>query len=115
VAFGEQTMGRTQVFEWFSKFKSDVTTVEDTKDLKCASASKTDEYVDQGKELLLEVRKITIINVTNRLGISFGSVQSILQDNLTMCWLAFICVPCLLSEVQMESHVIRATTFKRGL
>jgi hypothetical protein len=30
VAFGEQLMQRTQVFMWFSKFKSSVTSAEDT-------------------------------------------------------------------------------------
>jgi hypothetical protein len=84
VAVGEQTVVRTQVFEWFSKCKRGVTTVEDGKDLKCTSVSKTNENVDQVKELLLEVRKVTIINVANRLELSFGSVQSILKDNLTV-------------------------------
>jgi hypothetical protein len=29
VTFGDLTVGRTQVFEWFSKFKSGATSVED--------------------------------------------------------------------------------------
>jgi hypothetical protein len=29
VCFGGEAEGRTQVFEWFSKFKSDVISVED--------------------------------------------------------------------------------------
>jgi hypothetical protein len=35
VAFGEQTVGMTQVCEWFSKFKSNVTAVEDAQHLGC--------------------------------------------------------------------------------
>ena len=34
VAFGEQTVGRTEVFEWFSKSKSSIISVED-KQLGC--------------------------------------------------------------------------------
>jgi len=30
VAFGEQTVGRSQVFEWFSKFRNGVMYAEDT-------------------------------------------------------------------------------------
>jgi hypothetical protein len=39
--FGEQTMGRTQVFEWFSNFKSGVTSAEDAKCSGRPSTSKT--------------------------------------------------------------------------
>jgi len=31
VAFGEQTVGRTQVFEWFSKFEVSGASVEEAK------------------------------------------------------------------------------------
>jgi hypothetical protein len=54
VAFGEQKMGRTQVFKWFSKLKSGVTTAEDDQDVKCKSTSRRDENVDYVKELLFE-------------------------------------------------------------
>jgi len=52
LAFGEQKMGRTQVFKWFFKLKSGVTTVEDAQDVKCTSTNKRDENVDPMKELL---------------------------------------------------------------
>ena len=47
VAFGEQTMGITQVFlKWFSEFKSSVTSAEDTDGSGRPSASRTDENLD---------------------------------------------------------------------
>jgi hypothetical protein len=42
VAFGEQTVGRTQLFEWFSKFKVCVTVVEDSEVLGRPSTCRTD-------------------------------------------------------------------------
>jgi len=81
-------MGRTQVFKWFSKLKSGVTTVEDAQNVKRISTSKRDENVDPVKELPFEVIKISILDVVNMLGISFGSVQSILTY-LPMYCLAF--------------------------
>jgi hypothetical protein len=53
VAFGEETGGKTQVFECFSKFRSSVTVVEDVECLGCPLTSKTDERVDPVKELVL--------------------------------------------------------------
>jgi hypothetical protein len=44
--FGEQTMGRTQVSEWFSKFKSGATSTEDAEHSRHPSMSKADKNVD---------------------------------------------------------------------
>ena len=88
--------GKNTIFKQFSKLKSGVTTVEDAQDVKSTSSSKTDENVDRVKELFFEVRKISILVVANRMGISFGSVQSIWKDK-AMCCLGFTYVPCLLS------------------
>jgi hypothetical protein len=51
IAFGEQTARRTQACEWFSKFKSGVTSVEGTKHSGCPSTSNTDENMDLMKNL----------------------------------------------------------------
>jgi hypothetical protein len=40
VYFGEQTMGKTQVFGWFSIFKKRMTSAEDAKCSICPSTSK---------------------------------------------------------------------------
>ena len=48
-------MRRTQVFEWFSMFKTSVTSVEDAVHSGCQSASKTGENVDQIKDLVLRI------------------------------------------------------------
>ena len=47
-------MGETQFFEWVSKFQSGVTSDEDDVCEGCPLMGKTDEYVDQVKELLLQ-------------------------------------------------------------
>jgi hypothetical protein len=49
---GQQKMGRTQVFELFSKLKSGATSAEDAEHSTHPSMSKADENVDQVKELV---------------------------------------------------------------
>jgi hypothetical protein len=105
VCFGEETMGGKQVFEWFSKFKSSVTSVEDAKCLGCPLTSKRDENVDRENGLVHKNGRITIREVANMLEISYESVQSILKGNVYMCGIAAEFVPCLLSEEQNENHV----------
>jgi hypothetical protein len=58
-------MGRTQVFEWRSKFKTSVTSVEDAEHSGCPSTSKRGENVDQVKEFVLKIRIINICKVAN--------------------------------------------------
>jgi hypothetical protein len=49
--------------EWFSKFKSSVTSVEDAERLRCPSVSKMDENVDCVKEVILINKRSTICEV----------------------------------------------------
>jgi hypothetical protein len=46
--------------------------------------SKTDEHVERAKELILKNKRTTSHKVPNMLGISFGSVQIVLKENLNM-------------------------------
>jgi hypothetical protein len=63
----------------FSRSKTCVTSLEDAECLGHPSVGKTDESVYQVKECNLKNRRITICEVANMSGISFGSVQSNLQ------------------------------------
>jgi hypothetical protein len=45
VVFEEQGVERTPVFEWFLRFRSSVTFVEDVEHLGCPLMSRIDEYV----------------------------------------------------------------------
>jgi hypothetical protein len=64
--------------------RSSVIALQDAECSGCPLASKTDENVDQVRELFRENRRIAIHEVGNILGISFGTVQRILKDSLSM-------------------------------
>jgi hypothetical protein len=53
--------------------------------------------------------------VAKMLGISYGSVQIILKDNLHVCRIAAKFMPCLLSEEQQENHVTTLQDFQERL
>jgi hypothetical protein len=75
--------------------------------------SKIDEHEDQVKEFVIGNIRITICEVSDMLGISFGSVKSILKDNLNMCQIAKIFAPCLLMN-RWRIMLTHATTFKEA-
>jgi hypothetical protein len=68
VAFGKQTTGITYIFEWFSQVKSGLTSA----DLGHSSMSQTRENVDSVRKLAPKSKIMTICEVTDMLGISFG-------------------------------------------
>jgi hypothetical protein len=54
LAFGGEMMSRIQTFDWFSKFKSEVTSADDAEYLGCPLTTKTDKNVVWIKELFHE-------------------------------------------------------------
>jgi hypothetical protein len=99
-------MGKTQFFEWFSKFKSWMTYVEDAKCLRCPLASRREETVHQLKELVIGNRGITTCEVANMLGISFGSVQIILKEfDHALVWPNLCPACCVRSRKELCRHI----------
>jgi hypothetical protein len=56
VACGEQALGRTQLCDSFSKFKSGGSFIKVSQSAQCPLASKTDENVGQVKWLVLKTK-----------------------------------------------------------
>ena len=65
VAFGEQALGITQVFELFFKFKGSVTSLTDAEHSRHVSAGKTDENVHLPKEDVIKNRRVTVYELAN--------------------------------------------------
>jgi len=106
--FGEWAMGRTQVFEWFSKFKSSVILVEDAEHLGHPLMSKTMGWV---KELVLENTEITL----HEWWFNFCKFRAFWKT----IWLCIGLSPNLCSQCWVRSRrrivSVCAKTFKKGL
>ncbi|KAG5336945.1 GVQW3 protein, partial [Acromyrmex heyeri] len=76
--YGDDTLSKTQVYQWYERFKSEA--VKDDARPGRPSTSKTDENVDEIRQLI-ENWKLTIREIAET-NISFGSVQSILREDL---------------------------------
>jgi hypothetical protein len=83
-AFGNDAMGRTQTFEWFSRFKRGDTSVEDSERSHRSSTGRTDENVENVRKIVNEDRRNAITEIAGRLGLSYGTCQRILTENLNM-------------------------------
>jgi len=83
-AFGEQALSQARTFEWFKHCKNGQESVEDHTHSVRLSKCTTPEMIANVREVILEDRRQTIHVVCNRVGLSYGSCQSILVGELNM-------------------------------
>ncbi|UYV81050.1 hypothetical protein LAZ67_19002637, partial [Cordylochernes scorpioides] len=81
-AYGDAVMSRRRVFEWYKRIKEGREETADNEHSGRPSTSTTPEKVDKLLELVREDRRITVREVAEEAGISFGSTQSITKDIL---------------------------------
>jgi len=63
-AFKEEALNRTQVFEWFARFKRGEMSVEDHPHSGRPSTSRTDENVEKIREKINEDCRYTIVEIS---------------------------------------------------
>lgn len=76
-AFGEECMGKTQIKEWYKRFKNGRTSVESG--ARSGRPSKSAENVKRVRLKMKENRNLTIRELANELGIPRSTVSAILN------------------------------------
>ena len=83
-AFGEQAMGRSQPFQWFSQFKVGRTSTDDDERSGRPVSSSKPEMIERVRHIIREDRRRTIDEVSMLVGISHGTCHKILTEDLKM-------------------------------
>ncbi|UYV61065.1 AGO3 [Cordylochernes scorpioides] len=73
VAYGEATLGRSNVYRWYKMFSEGREDVNDEERAGRPSTSTTDEKINEVEKMILANRRITVREVTEDLNISIGS------------------------------------------
>ena len=105
VAFGECSMNKSSVYKWYKRFQEGREDTEDDERPGRPSTSTTDDNVETMKKMIMENRRITIREVADEVGISFGSCQAIFTDVLGMKRVAAKFVPKLLNFDQKQHRM----------
>ncbi|XP_068250807.1 protein GVQW3-like [Palaemon carinicauda] len=108
-------MSKTQVFEWFARFKNGQMSLEDQPRSGRPSSSRTDENIMKIHELILEDRVRTIDELPDLSGVSWSSCKQILNDKLGMKIVAAKMVPRLLTDGQKQSRMDACRELKEHL
>ena len=104
-AFGEQALSQARTFEWLKRFKDGRESVEDDKHSGRPSTCTTPEMIAKVREVILEDRRKTIHDVCNRVGLSYGSCQRILADELNMRRINSAGILCTRDRLVAENNI----------
>jgi len=77
-ASGEQAMGHSQTFQWFSWFRAGRTLIDDDERSGRPVSSSTPEMIERVRQIIHEDHRSTIDEVSMLVGISHGTCHNIL-------------------------------------
>jgi transposase len=84
IAFGEQAVGRSTTFQWFSRFKAGRTSTDDDERSGRPVSSSMPEMTERVRQIIRADRHRTIDEDSMLVGISHGTCHKLLTDNLKM-------------------------------
>jgi len=102
--FGDDAMGIIQITEWYNLFKCGRMSVERDACSGRPSTSRNDELIDQVRTLVMQDRRVTVRELVEEVGISTGSVHSILTDDLAMRRVSAKRGCCIMTTRQLIPH-----------
>jgi len=101
-AFGEKRLSRARIFEWHKRFKEGRDSVDNNPRSGRPTTSKTDDCVAQVQELIRVNRRLTIRELSVKVGVSYGTCQAIMTQDLNMRRVAAKFVLRILTAKQKE-------------
>jgi len=104
-AFRDQSLSRAQVFQWYARFKTGHTLVDDDEHTGRPRSCTTPAIVAQIQELVRQDRRLTIHDIAEELGIGYGTCQRVLTEELGMHRVAAKFVPRILTADQKQQHI----------
>ena len=104
-AYGEDCWSRTQCYEWYQRFKSGRTSIEDDPKSGRPSSSTGDDHIEKVGSVIRENRRLTIREVAEEVGVCKSSCNTILTEKLKMHRVAAKFVQRLLTEEQKQNRV----------
>jgi len=79
-AYGEDCLSRTQCHEWYQRFKSGRTSIEEDPKSGRPSTSMDDDHVEKVLTVIGQNRRLTVHEVTEEVGICKSSCHLILTE-----------------------------------
>jgi len=104
--YGDTALKKSAVYDWFSWFKNGQEMLEDDQRSGRPSTSRTKEMIEKVRQLIHCDRRMTIVELEQEVGISHGSIHTILSDDLKVRHVSAKFVLRQLTTDQMEFRMM---------
>jgi len=103
--FRDQSLSRTQVFQWHARFKAGCTSFDDDEHTGRPTSCTTPETVAQIQEIIRQDQHWTIRDIAGEVDVNYGACQRVLTEELDVQHVAAKFVPRILTADQMHQRV----------
>ena len=84
IEFGDGCLSLARTFEWYKRFKEGRTSVDDDPRSGRPLASRNYDSVTRAREIIRVNRRSTVREISAEVGMSYGTCQAILREDLNM-------------------------------
>lgn len=113
VAYGDKALSRTRVFDWFKQFKDGREDAESRAGKGTPRRVRIDKNVEMVKNLINDDRRKSIEDVVSESGLSRGTIERIIHDDLHLSKKAARWVPRLLNSEHKHKQIAMAEDLQR--
>ena len=103
--FGDEAPSRTTIYDWFAEFRRGRRSLEDNPRSGRPAEATTSVQVAAVQRLVEEDGRVTVLQIAGKVGISSGSMSSILHKSLGLSKVSARWVPHMLTEEQKQKRV----------
>ena len=103
--FGDSALKEKAVYKWVDRFNNGQETVDDDPRPGRPSTSLTKQNIEAVEQAVMADRRVTVHEISNHVGISYGSAHEILTDELGMSKLSARWAPKALGAPQKHDRV----------
>jgi len=111
--FGDHSLSRAQVFQWYARFKTGRTSVDDDEPTERPTSCTTPETVARIQELIRQDRRLTIRDIAEGVEVGYGTCQLVLTEELGMHRVGAKFVPRILTADQKQQRVNVCTELRQ--
>lgn len=104
-AYGDEQMSQATFYRWFKRFSEGNEEVEDEPRSGAPKSARKEENIEEVQRLVMQDRRMSVRMISEAVGISIGTVDTILTEDLKLHKVCAKFVPKILSDDQRQFRV----------
>src|ERR1043165_2234155 len=106
--FAEETLSTSTIYEWAKQFKEGRTSVDDDNRAGAPRTAVTRDNIAAVDLAIKQNRRISVLELSSNIGVSVGSIDTIIHEHLLFSKVTARWVPKMLTENAVQGHYVAA-------